>query len=187
MKTTWPFLAQVVAILLAGCSKDSATPPTAAAATNATPLLIVPNVSVGEIRGGMNVTQMVASLGEPQRRTANAWEYTRLGLAVLPDQQGVIQYVMCGDVMGANRPFAQAFTGRTKEGIGMNSSREEILKAYGDPSQNQKFPGAIERLTYDGLGLTFTLEEGKVYHIVVRLGAVDTDRTVHLEEKKKED
>jgi hypothetical protein len=185
-QATWPLAALVVVLFLAGCSKDSSAPPRVAAGTNKAPLLIVPHTSVGDIRFGMTATQVVALLGEPQRRTANALEYTHLGFAVLPNAQGVVQVVMCGDVMGVNRPLALAFNGRTKEGIGMNSTREEVVKAFGDPSQSQKFPGEIERLTYDGLGMTLTLEGGRVYHLIVRLEEEEKDRTVGLEGPKKD-
>ncbi len=173
------FLAVAVVLSAAGCSKQSNSG--SGAATNP-PLLIVPHVSVGPIHSGMTVQQVLKELGEPQRRTANALEYTRLGFAVLPGPQGLVQVVMCGDVMGANRPVAQAFTGRTETGIGINSSREELIKAYGEPTKSQKFPGGTEGLTYDPLGITFTLEGGKVYHMIVRLdGPGEVDRTVNLE------
>ena len=35
-------------------------------------MLIEPRVAVGKIRAGMRTEQIVALLGEPQRRTANA-------------------------------------------------------------------------------------------------------------------
>ena len=182
-KAAWPLLAQVVVLFVAGCSNDSPTPPVVSANTNRAPMLIVPHTSVGEVRAGMKVAEVVGLLGEPQNRTANALEYTRLGFAVMPNTQGVVQVVMCGDVMGVNRPLARAFNGRTKEDIGMNSTRDDVVKAYGEPSQSKNFPGQIERLAYENLGMTFTLERGKVYHLVVRLEQAEPDRTVGLEGK----
>lgn len=164
-------------LLSAGCSERSDQ---RASATNP-PMLIEPNLSVGKIRSGMTVQQVIAQLGEPQRRTANSLEYTGLGLAVMPDAQGVVQVVMCGDVTGINGPFAKAFTGRTKEGIGMYSTREQLLKAYGQPSQDSKMAGGLESLQYQPLGITFTLESGKVHHMIVRLkSSEEPDRTVTL-------
>lgn len=146
------------------------------------PLTIEPNVAVGPVHAGMKVQDMVAKLGEPERCTANALEYTRLGFAVMPGPDGTVHVVMCGDVTGVNGPLVKAFTGRTKEGIGLGSTREDLVKTYGEPTSSEKFHGGTESIRYDPLGMTFTLEAGKVYHMIVRLqGAQEPDRTVSLE------
>ena len=130
----------------------------------------------------MTTAQVVSALGEPARRTANALEYPALGLAVMPGQDGLIKVVMCGDVTGLNGPFVAAFTGRTKEGIGMKSTRAEVVKAYGEAEKSEKFRLGLESLTYSALGMTFTLEEGKVHHIIVRLGgAQEPEKTIAVE------
>ncbi len=133
-------------------------------------MVIEPRVAVGKIRAGMTLQQVVAELGEPGRRTATALEYPRLGLAVMPGAEGVVQVVMCGDVTGIKGPFVAAFKGRTREGLGMNSTRDEVIKALGDPPQNEKMKLGLESLGYPALGLTFTLDGGKVHHMIVRLG-----------------
>jgi len=165
---------------LTACSEKAAPDATAPAGTNAA-ILIEPNVTVGKIHLGMTKAQVVAELGQPGRQTANALEYPALGLAVMPDPEGIVQVVMCGDVTGINGPFVKAFTGRTKEGIGMNSTRDDILKAFGDPGSAEKMRFGLESLTYPSLGLTFTLEAGKVHHMIVRLRAPEPDRTVTIE------
>jgi hypothetical protein len=146
------------------------------------PVQIEPNLAVGPIRAGMRVEEIIARLGEPDRRTANALEFTHLGFAVMPNAEGVVQVVMCGDVTGINGPLVKAFTGRTKEGIGLSSTREELVRAYGPPSSSEKMRGGTESVRYDSLGITFTLEAGKVYHMIVRLtGPPAPDRSVTLE------
>jgi len=146
------------------------------------PSVIEPNVRVGKVAAGMTVKQLVTQLGEPQRRTANALEYTQFGFAVLPDSNGVVNIVMCGDVTGIHGPFVKAFTARTKEGIGMLSTRADLLKAYGEPTVSETFRGGLESMKYQPLGITFTLEGGKVHHLIVRLGAPsETNRSVTLE------
>lgn len=160
-----------------GCSE----PPNPSAPGTNPPMLIEPNLSVGQIHSGMTVQQVVAQLGEPQRRTANSLEYTALGLAVMPDSQGVVQVVMCGDVTGINGPFVRTFSGHTKEGIGMYSTRDQVLKAFGEPTEAKKMVGGLESLQYKQLGITFTLETGKVHHMIVRLGGPqEPDRTVGI-------
>src|SRR6516162_2052257 len=164
-----------------GCSQSSEQTVSTSAGSDTT-MLIEPNVAVGKVRVGMTTQQVVSALGEPARRIANALEYPALGLAVIPGQDGLIKAVMCGDVTGLNGPFVAAFTGRTKEGIGMKSTRADVMKAYGEPEKSDKFRLGLESLTYPALGLTFTLEDGKVHHMIVRLGgAQESERTIGVE------
>src|SRR5437867_11765288 len=159
-------LAMALLFSLAACSEKSES---GGQGTNE-PLLIEPRVSVGKVRAGMKVQQVAAEMGEPQRRTVTALEYPPLGLAVMLDTNGVVTAVMCGDVTGISGPFVKAFTGRTKEGIGMHSTREEVVRAFGEPTSSERFPGNLESLKYLAQGITFTLEGGKVHHMIVRLG-----------------
>ena len=169
-----------VLVFLTACSDNSNQGVSAPQAGE--PSLIEPNVRVGKVVAGMTVKQLVSQLGQPQRRIGNALEYTQFGFAVLPDSNAVVNIVMCGDVTGVHGPFVKAFTGRTKEGVGMLSTRDELLKAYGEPTESEKFPGGLESMRYPQLGMTFTLERGKVHHIIVRLCETsETNRTVTLE------
>jgi hypothetical protein len=144
-------------------------------------MAIQPGVSVGKLHAGMTLSQVRAALGEPQRTTPSALEYTRFGLAVVHDPDGIVQAVMCGDVVGNNGPLVARFTGRTKEGIGLGSTREELVKAYGEPSKEEKFVGARESMRYETLGMTFSLEAGKVHHMIVRLGqSHPAERTIEV-------
>jgi hypothetical protein len=171
--TTWlSALVAGFALFAVGCSDDSGQTATRS------PILIEPQVRVGKVRAGMSRDQVLAELGKPDRQTANAFEYTKLGFAVLPGSNGVAA-VMCGDVTGINGPLVKAFNGRTKEGIGMNSTREDVIKAFGEPTANEKFIAGLESMQYSPLGLTLTLEGGKVHHLIVRL-QTNIDRTVNL-------
>jgi hypothetical protein len=145
-------------------------------------MLIEPHQGVGKIQAGMTTAQVAALLGEPDRKVGATFEYSKLGLAVRSGPDGKLETVMCGDVVGVNGPFVKAFNGRTKEGLGMLSSREEVVKALGEPSATKKLTSGMEWLQYDALGMAFTLEGGKVHHIILRLGPGPApDRTVLLE------
>jgi hypothetical protein len=184
MSTRWISCISVfagLAILATGCSKGPAQDPSGQASTNP-PIAIEPNVSVGKVRAGMTLDQVVAELGEPKRRTANALEYTTLGFAIIPSPDKKVKAVMCGDITGSRGPLARAFNGRTKEGIGMSSTRAEVIKAYGEPTETQNLGGGTVALTYAPLGITFTLDGDRVHHIIVRFtGPSEPDRTVTLE------
>ena len=172
-----PAIIALALVIWSGCSeKPSANSPASAT------IVITPNLSVGNVRAGMSTNQVIAELGEPNRRTANALEYTGLGFAVLPNREGMVSMVMCGDVTGVDGPLAKAFKGRTTEGIGIKSTREEVIQAYGQPTETKRVGPGLESLMYEEPGLTFTLEAGKVHHIIAVLrGSTEPDRTVNLE------
>jgi hypothetical protein len=183
--SSWKLIGFILALVVGavGCGKDSEQDGAAQSGTNAS-ILIEPNQSVGRIHSGMTQRQVIEELGEPERKGADALEYSRLGLAVVPGADGLVQAVMCGDVIGINGPFVKAFLGRTKEGIGMYSTREDIIKAYGQPTEHKKLPTGLEWFQYQPLGITFTLEGGKVHHMVVQFGGpAGPDRSVTLEPK----
>ena len=144
--------------------------------TNSTPglaandsTLIVPGRSVGEVRKGMTAEQVEAALGKPDRKSGKnggIWEYTRFGFAVFTTPVGV-PVVMCGDSSGADSALAKAFKARTKENIGMGSTRAEVLKAFGEPTTTEQLPPKSEVLEFKAIGLRFSLLDGKVHHIIV--------------------
>lgn len=131
--------------------------------------LIVPGQSVGKVKKDMLSDQIVAELGQPDRKsgkTGSILEYTRLGFAVFTTPDGV-PAVMCGDSSGAGGPLVKAFKARTKEGMGMGSTRDELVKAFGTPTKTEQLPRNGETLEFKPLGLRFTLQDGKVHHIIV--------------------
>jgi hypothetical protein len=171
----------VVLAVLCGCSEDSTDSAATTAGTNAT-MVIEPRVGVGAVHAGMNVQQVVAAWGEPSRKTEKALDYRSLGLAVIPDTNGIVQMIMCGDVTGNSGPYVAAFKGRTKEGIGMNSTSADLINAYGEPDNAERYQMGIESISYNQLGMTFTLGSGRVYHLIVRLGGEAPPKgTVKLE------
>jgi hypothetical protein len=168
-------------VCFAGCSDNSNPAISGLLGTNGT-VLIQPNQSVGKIHAGMTVQQVLEDLGEPERRPANVLEYPHLGVAVVGGAGGDVQAVMCGDVIGLNGPYVRAFQGRTKEGIGMYSTRDEVIKAFGEPTASEKLPNGLEWLQYQSLGITFSLEAGKVHHMMVRLAPPsEPDRSVTIQ------
>lgn len=132
-------------------------------------MLIVPRVSVGKVKAGMTPAQVVAELGESQTKQGKILNYVRSGFSVIPNRDGVVVVVMCGDPSSIDSPLVKAFTGRTAEGIGMRSTRDEVLKAYGKPDETDTPEPGHERLKYDDLGLAFILQDLKVHHITVNL------------------
>jgi hypothetical protein len=134
------------------------------------PVLIVPGASVGKVLNGMTTNEVEAVLGKPDKWQGKIMVYDqKLGMSVAQSKIGAV-VVFCGDSM-LKYPGVKKFKGRTKEGIGMESTRVEIIKAYGQPSSSktEEAYGNVlhETLEYKLLGLTFILESGKVFNITV--------------------
>ena len=131
------------------------------------PPLIVPLKSVGPVRADMTTPQVIAILGEPDKRTGNFLHYVRYGFSVIshPGKE-TIRAVFCGNNWGQENALTRAFKGRTSAGIGMGSTRSEVIAALGEPSEIR--PGNNnETLVYQQLDMTFTLARGKVVYLVV--------------------
>ena len=97
----------------------------------------------------MTVQQVIAELGQPTRTNAAGLEFTNLGLFVGPDQREVVLF--------------PPFPGRTKKGIGMGSTRADVIQAYGEPTAvNPATKPGFEILKYEMLGLRFQLYNGRV-------------------------
>jgi hypothetical protein len=143
--------------LAAGCSKQNAAP----SPKPAVPTLIEPGVGIGGVRGGMTAQEVIAELGEPAKTNGNRLVYSQWGLWVgLGKDDGSVVNLQCRD----------SFAGHTKEGIGIGSSQEEIIQAYGKPhNQNSPKAGRVT-LFYGKLRTRFFLKDGKVDAIMLVLG-----------------
>ncbi len=160
-------IAMLLAAGMATVALSNGSPnPNANLAQPAASVLIVPGASVGKVRKGMMTNEVEAVLGKPDKWQGRIMVYDQsLGMSVSQGKTGVM-VVFCGDSM-LKYPGVKKFKGRTKEGIGMESSREEVIKAFGQPTKAQPWNSGQEQLEYKALGLTFTLEAGKVINIIV--------------------
>ena len=148
------------ALLVGGCSKRSAH----GAWRSSQSIVIEPGISIGPVRSGMTIDQVVAELGEPDQKKESALDYFNLGFSVIPGKDGLVHIVLCVDPTGKEGPFTKAFAGRTREGIGMRSSRADVIRAYGEATATQTIAGkpGVEVVRYRPLGLVFQLRDGKV-------------------------
>jgi len=130
-------------------------------------LLIEPGRSVGQIKQGMTIEEVAATVGAPDRRSGSNLEYLRFGFAVMASHDGVVSGVLGGAACDKASPLVKMFAGRTKEGIGMESSRSQIISAYGPPTVSERLGKGEELLVFKDLGLAFILGDSKVHHITV--------------------
>jgi hypothetical protein len=175
-----PFLLNIAIIIMSlalvviGCSKKSNVEPANNIPSSDTLLAIDPGVSVGNVHKGMTMEQVIEKLGKPTKQSAFILEYPQLGFSVMFGKKNTALVIFCGDASGLpNSPLVKAFTARTREGIGMGSSRADIVKAYGETKDTippapgeQNLPGR-DSLVYKKLGLTFSLADDKVHHIII--------------------
>ena len=168
MKLSFQCAALIVGITfgVTGCSSPEQKP-NGEAALNKSRTMIEPGIGVGKVRAHMTVEQVIAELGEPDNKTGHVLNYVRLGFSVVPTKDGIVRVIMCGDPSGFNSPLVRAFSGRTKDGIGMGSIRSDVINALGQPTGTEREQSGQEVLKYPQLGITFTLADDKVCHIIV--------------------
>ncbi|MHC4463801.1 MAG: hypothetical protein ACYS30_20570 [Planctomycetota bacterium] len=135
-------------------------------------LVMQPLVGIGKVRFGMTIEQMKEILGEPVRSRGIIQEYRDLGFAILTIKENTVTMIACGDRRRADSPLIKSCTVRTKKGIGMGSGKEDVIKAYGQPSSTQQIPGPggddAVVLRYDALNSEFQLRSGKVTYMMFR-------------------
>lgn len=135
---------------------------------------IVPLVGVGPIKFGMSKDQIIAALGEPDVIEGGgiAMFYPKAkGLSFRLDPTKGVQEINCWSELHP-MPFPDGMTtypGKTKEGIGMNASREEIIAAYGEPD-NTASRGPTEFLDYGKLKAQFSIVDNKLVSLRLRGG-----------------
>lgn len=166
----------VVALLMAaGCSKEKPPAESKAAAPEVQarpPVVIAPNAGVDGVQKGMNKEQVEAALGKPEKINSKWWFYMNRGMVVAFGDNGVLFNIKCFG------PFA----GVTKEGVGIGSTRAELVAAFGNPSQEKQLQGkgggavipgsaagAYDNLWFAAPRMSFDLRGDRVTSFIVHL------------------
>ncbi|MBN2313417.1 MAG: hypothetical protein JXM79_05770 [Sedimentisphaerales bacterium] len=133
-------------------------------------LVIEPLVGIGSVRFGMTKDQIVEHFGQPDQIFEGP--VTKLnyvpsqGLNFAVDPELGLQEIGCWSE-GMLPSRVTTFSGKTKEGIGIGASEEEIVAAYGQPDRTSTDSrGIIQNLHYDKIGAKFSLKEGKLMSMV---------------------
>lgn len=129
--------------------------------------IVVPGKAVGPLQIGMSQEEVRAAVGEAERTSLGAWEYLSGGYAVFFDtDRHTVDAIAGGDTGYPRGALVKAFVARTREGIGMGSTRAEVVKALGEPDNDRRLGNGTQELSYQGLELV--LVEGSVVHVTVR-------------------
>jgi hypothetical protein len=141
--------------------------------------VIVPGQAVGPIRLGMSQGELRAAIGLPERTNLGPWEFLGGGFAIVFSSDHRASAIVggdTGDLDGAGDPgrpeprqrgLVEAFVARTRDGLGMGSTRAEIVLALGEPDADTTFKGGGEVLSYRS-GIDLALTGGTVVHLTVR-------------------
>jgi hypothetical protein len=139
-----------------GCSKTPKPNPKESVVVT-TDMLIEPHVGVGPIRIGASTDNAIAALGQPDARSKKTvLIYHSFGVEVIAGTNLAVRQVF----------LKPPFSGKTKEGIGLGSTRESVIAKLGTPTKSEK-DASDESLQFDSGGLRLFLKQGKVVYIQV--------------------
>lgn len=156
-----------------GCGDSSST----VDASSKDDLFIIPKERVGLIRTGMTLDAIERALGPSQDPSFGNGTYRRsypeigLSLSLVSDGSNVVKNVECGSLETGD-PLIDSCKHSTTEGIGMGSTREQIISVYGQPSSiKTDWMGGSpdEGLFYESIGIRFILTDGQVHSMMVFL------------------
>lgn len=159
------FLVVLFLAALAGCGKKAAEEePTEE-------LVIEALVGIGPVKFGASQTEVIEYFGEPDRTSEG--KVTKLvyvpsrGLNFVFDAELGLQEIGCWSE-GMLPSGVTTFSGRTKKGIRIGATRDEIVAAYGQPDRTSTdSKGVIESLHYDKLSARFSIKDGKLMSMVM--------------------
>jgi len=135
-------------------------------------LIIEPLVGIGPVRFGMSKDEVIKHFGWPDKTYSG--EETKLnyvasrGLSFTIHAKLGLQEISCWSE-GMLPSGVTTFAGRTKEGIAIGATQEEIVAAYGQPDRTGTgSKGVIHNLDYDKLQTRFSLLEGKLRSMIMK-------------------
>lgn len=125
-------------------------------------LLIRPTIGVGKIKIGMTVKQMENILGKPDiAATGISYMYRDLGIEIVAKDSVTINAIVCGNPSGRTMAIVKAQEKackfKTIEGIGIGSTEEQVIKAFGQPTNRSN-----NKLGYKNKRMSIHLSNGKV-------------------------
>ena len=113
----------------------------------------------------MTVQQLKDILGEPDvDATGTSYMYKSLGIEIVAKDKVNISAILCGNFSHRKEPMfkamEKAFKFKTAEGIGIGSTEDQVIKAFGQPTKRSG-----DKLLYKNKRISFTVDESKVIGI----------------------
>ena len=141
--TILALFALALSSILLGCRKKSEEPMT-----------IEPGVGIGKVTFGMPSKEVREILGKPDSEGTDSLAYDKLGLSIYI-LKGLVKEVTCIGLSGD--PDVKPCIARTSKDIGIGSTRDQIIEAYGEPTSDER-----NILKYESIGATFMVSEDGV-------------------------
>ncbi|GAA4421754.1 hypothetical protein [Bremerella cremea] len=147
-------------------------PPISSEVAEEKDLVLKPGVGIGKIQFGATRAEIAAEFGEPELTLFNDYLcYPSLGMQLVltgrePDKLGMI----IANPADAANLRKNPFPGRTEEGIRIDSTREQVIAAYGEPDaphKNSPQHPVVQDLSYGAKRIRFILLEDKVAQIIL--------------------
>jgi len=117
-------------------------------------MIIEPGVGIGKVTFGMKSKEVQNILGKPDSEGTDSLAYDKLGLSIYIFK-GWVKGVTCRGISGD--PDVKPCTARTSKDIGIGSTRDQIIEAYGEPTSDER-----NILKYESIGATFMVSEDGV-------------------------
>ena len=140
-------------MFVVGCGKETASSHS-----------IEPGSGLGGVRLGMTTEELRSQLGPPRqtigpdRNGRSALAYPG-GFTAVSDSNSLIVAVQAGT----------NFTGRTREGLGIGSSKADVIRVLGNPDKTEENSDTSADIEYTQRGLRLKIGiDGNVEHIIVR-------------------
>jgi hypothetical protein len=114
----------------------------------------------------MSREEVKAAAGEPDKVIEQKWAYSADSVSLSFSAEGRVVMIEAGLGPPWKGSPPNSFQGRSEAGIGVGSTREAVLVAFGTPRSSSEHEG-LEALYYRELGLVLGLWNGEVVSIYV--------------------
>ncbi|MHC4265320.1 MAG: hypothetical protein ACYSUK_05225 [Planctomycetota bacterium] len=128
-----------------------------------------PIVDVNGLLFGMTEETMTEILGPPKSTTGNVYYYFDTGLTIATTRNGQVDQIICGSV-NPQSPLVSVCNYKTRDNVGIGSTRQELIEAYGQPSSvvNNPLGENAVMLEYENINARFTLVNDKIVQMIFR-------------------
>ena len=131
---------------------------------NHSKFLIEPLVGMGKLHFGMSREEMIKILGQPHGiNMPNINDYTEFGLTVVM-RENVVWGIFCGDKSKLDSELIKNCKCKTTRGIGMGSTKQQIIAAYGEPTRIVPDNG-LTMMLYKNIAMNFSLRDDNVVYM----------------------
>ena len=134
-------------------------------------LIIEPLAGIGPVKFGMSKEEIIKHFGQPDRVSADGTKLNYVsskGLSFTVDSALGLQEIGCWS-QGMLLSHVTTFAGRTKEGIEIGATQEQIVATYGQRDRTSTDSKCvIQNLHYDEQQTRFSLKEGKLMSMTMK-------------------